>query len=370
MEGPRPPLEHEVPQVIRFLNDNLRKDSGWSISQEYPLAFQEMNHGNIRVITEDSRILAHAVMRPMVVKTAAGLFRIAAIGSVVTSETHRNQGLSTRTLESCLEAAKATGCDFAILWTNLYDFYRRLGFELAGSEISLTLHPNGAAPLRELQVSGPRLKLLESAQVAPEAILRLYSQHTVGTVRTAEDIRRHLTIPNARVYTAWSEEGHLRAYAIEGKGEDLSGYIHEWGGGVSALTWLVQEIVRKQARPITLIGPATAQNLHRNLLELGAKETRGFLGMIKLLQSDRLLAKVRKYAMALGHEQFVFEKKGDVFLLGGAGSTFSTDSERDVIRLIFGPQKPSQIHQFDPNTAQLLDAVLPVPMWVWGWDSV
>ena len=69
-------------------------------------------------------------------KTPVGLFKVGALGSVVTSTDHRNQGLSTLTIESCLNAARQQGCEFAILWTNLYEFYRKIGFELAGSEMS------------------------------------------------------------------------------------------------------------------------------------------------------------------------------------------------------------------------------------------
>jgi hypothetical protein len=47
-----------------------------------------------------------------------------------------------------------------------------------------------------------------------------------------------------------------------------------------------------------------------------------------------------------------------------------TDSERDVVKLIFGPLKAREIHDFGPETAQAMEEVLPIPMWVWGWDSI
>ena len=127
MEGPRAPLETELASVVRFLDSHLRPEEKWSITSEYPLAFIDANRTNIRIITENEEVLAHAVMRPLLIKTPVGLFKVAAIGSVVTSTDHRNQGLSTKTLESCIEAGRASACDFAILWTNLYDFYRRMG---------------------------------------------------------------------------------------------------------------------------------------------------------------------------------------------------------------------------------------------------
>ena len=65
------------------------------------------------------------------------------------------------------------------------------------------------------------LKFMATNKVDAEAILRIYSQHTCGTVRTVEEIRKYLTIPNSRVFTAWSEDNKLQAYAVEGKEQEM-----------------------------------------------------------------------------------------------------------------------------------------------------
>jgi predicted acetyltransferase len=363
MDGPRAPSETEIPNVIRFLDTNLRPKGDWSITSEYPIAFSEANRNNIRIITENEEVLAHAVVRPMILKTPAGLFKVAGLGSVVTSTDRRNEGLSTKTIESCLEGARAHGCDFAILWTNLYEFYRRIGFELAGNELSVLLD-------REMPVGETGLKFLESGKIAPEAIHRLYSQHTVTSLRTVEETRKYLQIPNSRVYTAWDAHGVLKAYAIEGKGADLDGYIHEWGGGVQALISLFAHIRTAQKRNITVIVPGHSQNLVRAFTERGFQINEGFLGMIKILNVQNLFSKVKRHARALGVQDLVLDYQGGKYYLGVGASVFMTDSERDVVRLIFGPQKPSEIHDFGPDVSPIMERVLPISMWVWGWDSV
>lgn len=363
MEGPRAPLDTEIPNVIQFLDSNLRPEGSWSITSEYPLAFSEANRNNIRIITENDEVLAHAVVRPMIIKTPAGLFKIAGLGSVVTSTNHRNQGLSTKTIESCLDAAKAHGCDFAILWTDLYDFYRRMGFELGGNEVSAVID-------RDLIGGEANLKFLESGKIAPEAIHRLYSQHTVTSLRTIDETRKYLQIPNSRVYTAWDQNGTLKAYAIEGKGADLDGYIHEWGGNVKALASLFNHVRQSQKRSITVIIPGHSQNLIRMLTSQNILVNEGFLGMIKVLNTQNLFSKIKRYARGLGVQDLVLDYTGGKFYMGAGENVFMTDSERDIVRLIFGPMKPSEIHDFDKETAETLDRVLPLSMWVWGWDSV
>ena len=95
MEGPRSPTENEFDRVLDFLNGQLRPDSQWSIAQEYPTALSTTNLHNMRIITENERILSHAVLKPLIVKTPHVVLKVGAIGSVVTDESARGQGLST-----------------------------------------------------------------------------------------------------------------------------------------------------------------------------------------------------------------------------------------------------------------------------------
>lgn len=365
MEGPRPILENELKDFVSFLSQQLRPENSWTIADEYPSAIQSTNLNNVRVIKENGKFLSAAVMKPMVIKAPSGLYKVAAIGSVVTEPGHRNQGLSQKVLEACLLAGQQHGCDFAVLWTNLYDFYRKIGFELAGTEVSLNLPKTFQAPAAEIP-----LKFMKSQKVDPEAILRLYSQHTCGTIRTNEEVRKYLGIPNAQIYTAWSTDNKLQAYAIEGKGADLTGYIHEWGGGVSKLLPLLQYASQESAHPLTVMAPSHSQNIIRQLLDIGATENRGVLGMIKLLNPQSLLMKMKKYARAQGVDNLVMELRDGQYYLGSGENLFRTDSERDVVRMIFGPHKASELHAFDKETSLEFEKIFPLAMWIWGWDSV
>lgn len=363
MEGPRPLLEHELGDFVTYLSHHLRPEKSWSIADEYPCAIAGTNLHNVRVIKTDTGFASAAVMKPLVIKSPAGVFKVAAIGSVVTSPEHRNQGLSQKILNASLDAARAHGCDFAILWTNLFDFYRKLGFELAGSEVALALPAS-------FNVPNEGLRFVNSNRIDPEALLRLYSQHTTGAIRTSEEVRKYLQIPNANVYTAWDAENRLQAYAVEGKGADLEGYVHEWGGGVSKVLPLLAHASQTSGRALHVIAPAHAQNFIRQLKELGATSSEGVLGMVKILNAPNLLLKLKKYMRAMGEADVVLEPRDGKFYIGHGDQIFSTDAERDLTRLIFGPLKASQLHPFDSATAAALERVLPLPMWIWGWDSV
>ena len=228
LEGPKNPSENEYLKVLEFLNKSLRQDCQWSIDKEYPTALNLSNRHNMNVVFDQSTIVSHAVLKPLIIKSPHIIYKVGAIGSVVTNENYRNQGWSQKIITRCNEMAADQKCDISILWTNLYDFYRKMGFELAGYEMSYVFD-------QAITYDKENFRYSSESKIAPEAIAKLYMQHTVGTVRTLEEFKKFTQIPNSRIYTIWSPEGALLAYAIEGKGVDLQNYIHEWGGGVSAI---------------------------------------------------------------------------------------------------------------------------------------
>lgn len=362
MEGPRAPLQNEFKQLIHFLDSELRPESKWSLASEYPTAIHPQNIHNMRIITEESTVLSHAVIKPLLLKTPYAIFKGAAIGSVVTHPEHRNKGLSRQVIEDCLAEASKQDCDFAILWTDLYDFYEKMNFELCGSEVSLVVE-------NEFNPPQPELKIIKGPQVSAEAILRIYNQHSVNSVRTTEEIRRFLQIPNSQIYTAWDFTQQLVAYAVEGKGADLGGYVHEWGGQVPAILTLISQIRKEKQHPITILSPSTAQNFIRKLSSI-TRVTRndGFLGMIKIIKYDSVFRKIKKAARAMGHSDFVLEQKGNHFELGINGEMLMISDERALCRVLFGPS--IHLPDISSETQNRFEKILPMPLWVWGWDSI
>lgn len=363
---PRSPTETEWPAVIEFLTRNLRPGISGSIADEYPLSLGRSQRHNMRVLFENGEVIAHAVMKPILVKTPMGVLKVAGIGSVVTSEAFRNQGHSTRIIESCLEAAKAADCDLAILWTDLFDFYRRLGFELAGSEVSILINRELAAN----KTTTPLYKFVDSSKIAPDSLLRLFHQHSVSSHRTAEDVKALLSIPNSRVSTAWDISGKLVAYAVEGKGADLDGYVHEWGGSSSSVVALLSHMRLTQKRDLRLMAPGHAHNLIAKLESQGCPIHRGYLGMVKILNAESLFGKIHRQARSIGISDLVLEDTGGVFKFGRGKNIYSTSSTTDIVKLLLGPEQPTALHNFDPATSNAFEQLMPLRLWIWGWDSV
>lgn len=354
----------DLNQVLDFLNLQLRADYNWSIEKEYPLTFYPDKLSHLAVIKDQERIISHAACKYLLIQTSFGLFKVAAIGSVITDPQYRDRGFSRKLINSLTQHALNQGCDFAVLWTDLYSFYQKMNFELAGYEISFSIN-------QELDVSKQNLKFLKTAKVDPNAISRLYKKHTINSARPIENIKRCLDIPNSRVYTAWDSHNQLKSYAIEGRGADLNGCIHEWGGDLKYILPLLSEMYRSEGKALNLMTSHHTKKLNKTLIDMGLKKREGFLGMIKMLDTKALFFKIHRYARQLGIDNLVLEKNEDgYFYLGIGTNVFRTSSERDFTKIIFGPAEMHLIQGVDPTTKNILQNLLPIPMWIWGWDSI
>ncbi len=355
-EGPRPPKNEELKSVISFLDSNLRNDVKWSIADEYPTTYDLENLSNLRIIKDGDSVLSHAALKTEIVRTHFGLFRVAAIGGVVTSKEHRAQGLSGKILENCITLAQNEAHDIAILWTNLFDHYRKLGFELAGTEVAIVIDK----PF--LTEPSTNLSFIKGFQVSAEAIERVYNQHSVISLRKPTDIARYLQIPNSNIYTAWNKQsGQLVAYAVEGKGSDLSGYVHEWGGGVTELMSLFNYISKDQKRKIAIITPAHSENLIRQLKQYASNINVGFLGMIKILNRENVIGKIQKNALQAGQKDLASQTFTDVLM---------ALDEKVLTQIVFGPHDPKILSAIPKEFQEPIKKLLPMAFWIWGWDSV
>lgn len=363
MEGPRAPLSQELPDVFSFLTKSLRSGLDWSITAEYPTALTNANSHNMRIITDKDQIVSHAVLKPLIIKSPHLIFKVGAIGSVVTDPEYRNQGFSTQIIQECLTSAQQQQCDVAILWTDLFDFYRRMGFELAGYEYNFQINSSFEFP-------APGVRFSADAKIAPDLIHKLYANHTINSVRTLDETKKYLSIPNTHVYTAWESDGKLSAYAIEGKGLDLNGYIHEWGGSVTRLMALFSFIRKRKQSDIHVIAPRHATNLISNLKHFTNNHSQGFLGMIKIVDFNQLSTKIKRAFRSEGVGDIVLEKQGDEYIFGCGPDLYTMNSELDMVRLLFGPVDIQQLDFIKQETRDRLAKVLPLHLWIWGWDSI
>lgn len=359
------PSLNELPKIIDFLDKGFQSNVSWSISQEYPTVFCKQNLHNIQIISQEEKIISHAVLKVIIIKTAFAIYKIGAIGSIFTDNKYRNLGLSKKLINQCINLAQKQNCELVILWSDLIDFYKKFDFYPAGFEIAFLLD-------KTLDVALPEEgKFVSSNKIDPAAILNLYNKHTVNSVRNFSEVKSFLQIPNSEIYTYWNVNNQLSGYAVCGKGRDFHNYIHEWGGDLPYLLYLLSYIQKTKNEKITVICPYHSYNFINAMKKYQFESYVGVLGLLKIINYDLMIPKIVKAASILGVDNLIIKKEGKNIFIGCKSDHLLIKSEEDFLYLLFGP-KPLEMlfSEVAEDFRIVLKKVFPLPLWIWGWDSI
>jgi hypothetical protein len=105
-------------------------------------------------------------------------------------------------------------------------------------------------------------------------------------VRSASDWKRLVGIPRCDVYVL-EAFGQVEAYGVVGKGHDLGGCLHEWGGPSRHLPSLVGGItaLRRESALWVMSAPWRREAL-APFTAMGLEIREGVLGMVKALHAE------------------------------------------------------------------------------------
>jgi hypothetical protein len=136
-------------------------------------------------------------------------------------------------VQQCLQDARSEGAEVALLFAPERALYRRLGFVPAGTERMTLIESESPAP------PGGKVRAGDARDVLD--LLGMLAQHALRVERSLEEFEALLGIPGVHVYVL-ERQGRPAAYCVEGKGRDLRGVIHEWGGVGSDVRELLKTV--------------------------------------------------------------------------------------------------------------------------------
>lgn len=278
--------------------------------------------------------------------TLAGLsapISAAMIGGVATHADWRSKGLATHVMHRCLEEAVQRGAALAFLWGSEHDFYRKFGFELAGAQ--------ARTPLSKLQL-GTGIEGLQVEKGWSEEIFELQLRRRIGAMLKWDDASWVAAHQGVEWYRLVSGSRTI-AFAAYGRGIDLIGLVHEWGGSVEEVKLLLGEVLREHPDSQLLVAPWEMDDFKADLSESHLE----YLAMVRVLDPNRL-------AEAYGIQaQVTFVATADLnkWQMEIGGKSYKI-SPREVTKLFFGPERI-----FD--TLPGARGIFPVRLWVWGLDA-
>ncbi len=238
-----PVISRDPGALICFLDQEF--DGQLGLLSEFPLLIGCANPAGSWVILADQLPVSHAAWRPITLLSHARPIRAVGIGLVTTHSDYRGRGLAGQVVNACLDAATGQGAEVAFLFAETRKLYSELGFAMAGRERLISLNKDYE----------PQKNVREAFEPDATALLPLLEDHPLRARRTPDEFAALLSIPETHVYV-WEEANQIRAYCIEGKGRDLRGVIHEWGGDARVLDPLLRTVATLNPRASCVLGPA------------------------------------------------------------------------------------------------------------------
>jgi len=331
---------------------------GRPLGAEYPLIFGEGAPGRLVTVEEEGVPVAGCATLARDVLAPPGRLRLGLIGSVGTDEVHRGRGLASAALKEAQRELADQGCAIALLWAEDADFYDRRGWSPIGSEVDHLIVPELAPLLPER----PGVRVANAGDF--DVIHDLYCAHTSRVERGREESRALLACPGTSTLVL-ETDGMLVAYACLGRGEDLHGAVHEWGGGPLDVLALVRRHLEGSPQPLALMSPRDEQGVHRYLAVAGIAGAVGILGMGKLISTE---AAARTLEPLVGPEGCVTAIEAGVALDGPEGR--AELDELQTLLLLAAPRGLRDVAEAAAELTGLDLGALPLNPFVWGLDSI
>ena len=227
-----------MPQVTRLLDETFRCGIGQSVVTDYPLVFAAGNRQNVRLIDINGKVASHVAFVPREIVHDGCRITAGTLGSVATNPQYRGQGLAGALIDDALSKMQHGGCDIALLWTKIPDYFHAAGWvPTASNGWAYTLHRHEADRFtlnHHVRAMSPDTDL--------DAILALHERLPRRVARSRTQCHALLTLPKVSVLVA--EEGNRPvAYVVAAHGYNKYGVL-EWAGDDSAFESLLAGVAR------------------------------------------------------------------------------------------------------------------------------
>jgi len=246
-----------IQPYLQQIDEWLLPGAFYGAQHTWPQLYRSDGGGRFFVVADGERMLSHCAFRIANARTDQGPRRVAMLGSVATDPDFRGQGFAQRVVRASLDACKQSGASFALLWAEEQGLYSRCGFRPGIDETCCVVESNASA------LAG---NVVREATIRDHARLcALHEQKPLRLERSLRAMSALLTTPGLSTCVL-ERDGEIVAYACTGKGADLQGWWHEFGGSDQDVAALLPRALDLRGHPQAIaIVPPYRQSLVREL---------------------------------------------------------------------------------------------------------
>jgi len=282
IEGPRGCEIWELGELLDFLVSifKLESSKNLKVGSEYAhiISFAINNSKNLRIVKHNGEIVGHVGIYPILVKVGELGLKVGTIFGVATKLEYRNKGIAKSLLMDAIEKMKKEKYDLSILWTSIPEFYRKLGWENAGTRITFYLNSSNIDLLPTY--NGLEIKRLEDDSQLSD-IIKLHNSKNgvIWDEQKAKFLVLRKTVDSFLAY----ENREMLGYIIV-----VDSRVVDFGGETKSIFSLIKYVF--STKSLTNLELQTSLNLKetRILEELGIPYKKSYLGMIKIINLQNL----------------------------------------------------------------------------------
>ncbi|MFT5197890.1 MAG: putative N-acetyltransferase YhbS, partial [Planctomycetota bacterium] len=350
-------------QRFRLARDLIQQVFGVDrdLASEYPLVFDPSFQGSLVGLEVDDNVVSACAILPRDLIFNGWLLKVGMIGSVATSEGNRGKGYAGQLLRLAEKNLLCEGAVITMLWADEASFYEKKGYIPVGCEVDYALMVSDAHKLP----FSDGVRWIETSDYAQ--IHALYARHSHRVDRTLAETSTLLQGPEIAGLVR-EENGEVVSYALMGRGHDLQGVVHEWGGqAVHVLACLRAYLdnLPEGSDSIYVMCPITAVDLRKELLDLQIPALEGVLAMARVLDMPAMTQIFERF----GDERLQTAADEDSLRLTGPNGSIVLDRSQALLATWPPQGNRGVVEVIEKETGLRFDG-LPLNPFIWGLDSI
>ncbi len=324
---------HFKEQVISLIESALDYPLENEFEKDFYPLLTPRNYKNIHFLTDRNDQVASVVCLKQRFLLAGDVkIPVYLIGGVATDPDHRKKGLSHLLFKKIFSIYKDGAC--YLLWSDLTNFYQKLGFTEMGVIYQSLIRPTSQSPFEKTNIRD--LKNQEMAE-----LISLYNKsgHSVMTLQRNDlDWCELKGISSADLYIH-KKDNHIINYFLVNKGADLKNIIYE-SFDPSSLSVPSSDF----SQELTLWSPAPPKTILSQI----------YLGHLKIIPNDYFKCFI--HSIGQGHIQVTKITDKIIHFLVDDNEYQLLHS--DFLRGLFGPEYIQEL------------STKAIPLWISGIDSI
>ena len=249
----------------------------------------------------------------------------------------------------------------SVLWADDPKVYEGMGYV----PISLELDYRFALSDKAKLPAAHGVRWMQSRDHA--AMHALYVRHSHRADRNLAETSALLFGPEINALVC-EQEGEVVGYALMGRGKDLQGVVHEWGGETDAALACVRGMLENlpdECPGIYMICPVTSVDMRRALLEMEIPALEGVLGMAKVIDMQAMGELFKRF----GDPRTQVSAESNELRVTGPNGSVVLDRKKTLLACMPPQGNRGVIEAMEAETGLRFDG-LPLYPFAWGLDSI